>query len=158
MHRLSVGRDHRHAVSFDGHLSRTDGSKCIDQPEAIPTTRSDCEDLQRSVGHEAGVRITELASAVDQHRFGILAGVDGQSTGITFGGVLVQPVANQHDVGGQIKVVQMRVGIAGWWLANDHAAVETVDLLQTGVRVPEVGASVAGPLVSERKKRKNSRR
>lgn len=43
----------------------------------------------------------------------------------------------------------MRIGITRRWLSNDHATVETVDLLQTGVSVPEMGACVAGPLVAK---------
>lgn len=43
----------------------------------------------------------------------------------------------------------MGVRIAGRWLADDDASVETVDLLQPGVSVPEMGACVAGPLIPE---------
>lgn len=148
MHGFSVGGDHGQAVSFDGDLGGANRSKRVDHTEPVATAGRDGEDLQRGVGHEAGVGIAELALAVDEQRFGILAGVDGQTTRVTFGGVLVEPIADEHDVRGQIEVVQVGVGIARWGLADDDAAVQTVQLLETGVGVPEVGAGVTGPLIS----------
>lgn len=150
MHRFTVRRNHRHAVAFDRHLCRTHGRERIDQSETVPATRRNREYLQRGVGHETGVRIAELSASVDQHRFGVLAGVDGQSAGIAFGGVLVQPVTDQHNVRGQIEVVQMRVGITRRRLTHDDAAVQTIDFLQARVRMPEVRARIASPLVSVR--------
>lgn len=111
MHGLAVGGDDSHAVSLDRHLGGTDGGEGVDHAEAVATSRGDCEDLEGSVGHEASVGIPELSLAVDQHGLGILASVDRQATRITLGRILVQPIADEHDVCGQIKVVQMRVGV-----------------------------------------------
>lgn len=77
LHGFAIGRDHGHAVALDRHLCGTYRCECIDQTEPVPTSRRYRKDLQRCVGHEAGVRVTELTAPIDQHRFGILASVDG---------------------------------------------------------------------------------
>lgn len=129
MHGLTIGRDHCHTMSFDGHLCRTHRRKRIDQSESIPATRRYGEYLERCIGHEASVRVTELTATIDEHRFGILAGVDGKTARITLSGVFVQPIADQHDVCRQIEVIQMRIGIAWWWLSHNHTTVQTIDFL-----------------------------
>lgn len=148
MHRLAVGGDDGHAVSLDGHLGRANGGEGVYHAEAVPSAGRDGEYLERRVRHESRVRVSELAAAVDEHRLGVLAGVDGQAAREALGGVLVQPVADQHDVRRQVEVVEVRVRVPRGRLPHDDAAVQPVNLLQAGVRMPEVGASVAGPLVS----------
>ena len=148
MYRLAVGRNHRQRMSLDRNLGRADGSERVDHAEPIAAPRRNGEDLQRRVGHEAGVRVTELALAVDQQRFGILTGVHRQTARVTLSGVLVQPVTHQHDVRGQIEVVQVRVRVARRRLPNDDATVQTVQLLQTGMGVPEVCSRISSPLVT----------
>lgn len=145
---FTVGSDDGQSVSLDGDLGRADGSERVDHTEPVATAWRDGEDLERCVGHEARVRIPELALAVDEQRFRILTGVDGQSTRVPFGRILVQPIADQHDVRGQIEVVQMRVRIARWWLTDDDATVQTVQLLQTGMGMPEVCSCITGPLIT----------
>lgn len=92
MHWLAICSNDCHAMTFDRHLSWTYRCECVYQTESIATPWRDGEYLQRSVCHEAGVWVTELTSPVDQHRLWILAGVNGQSAGISFSGVLVQPI------------------------------------------------------------------
>lgn len=55
---------------------------------------------------------------------------------------------DQHNVCGQIKVVEVRVWIPRWWLPHNNASVKSIDFLQTGVRMPEMGARITGPLIS----------
>lgn len=148
MHRLTIGRNHRHPVALDRHLCRAHRRKRIDQPESVPPARRNRENLQRRIRHEPSVLIAELSASINQHRFGILASVDRQPSRIAFGGVLVQPIADQHNVRGQIEIVQMRVRIARRRLPHDDAAVQAVDFLQPGVRVPKVRARIARPLVA----------
>lgn len=116
-------------MAFDGQLGGADGGEGVDHTESVPATGCDSEDLEGSVGHETGVGIAELSLSVDQQRFGILASVDGQTAGISLSGVLVEPITDQHDVRGQVKVVQVTVGISGRRLADDNTAVEAVHLL-----------------------------
>lgn len=150
MHGLAVCGNHLHIVALDGHLSRAHRGEGVDHAESIATTGRNGKYLKRRVSHEASVRITELSLAVNQHGLGILAGVDSQTARITLCSILVQPIADEHYVCGQVEVVQMRVGIPRWWLSHNDAAVQTVQLLQAGVSVPEVGARIARPLITER--------
>lgn len=139
-------------MSFDGDLGWANGGKGVDHAETVTAAWGDGEDFQRGVGHETGVGVTELSLAVDEQRFGILTGVDGETTWVPFGGIFVEPIAYQHDVRGQIEVVQVRVGVTGRGLADDDASVETIQLLETGVSVPEVSTCVTGPLVSGKRR------
>lgn len=136
-------------MSFDGNLGWAYRRKGVDHTESVPAARSDGEDFQRCVGHETGVGVTELSLAVDEHRFRILTGVDGETTWVSFGGILVEPIAYQHDMRGQIEVVQVRVGVTGRRLTDDDASVQTIQFLETGVSVPEVSTCITSPLVSE---------
>jgi hypothetical protein len=150
MHRLSVGGDQDQVVSLDGELRGTHRSERVDHPEPVSSSWSHGEDFQRCVGHESGVGVSELSFAVDEQAFGVLTGVDGQSSWESLGGVFVHPVAEQHHVRGQVVVVQVAVGVLRWGLADHDAAVQTVHLLEAGVSVPEVGSGVARqPLVPE---------
>lgn len=137
-------------MSLDSQLGGTDGGERVDHAESVTAARRHGEDLQWGVGHESSVGVAELALAVNEQRFGILASVDGQSSRVPLGGVLVEPVTDQHDVRRQIEVVQVAVGIPGRGLTHDDTAVETVHLLETRVSVPEVSTGVSCPLVSER--------
>lgn len=92
-----------------------------------------------------------MSFAVDENVVGILAGVDGQTSWVSFSRVFVEPIAEDHDMGSQVKVVQVAVGVFGWWLSDDDAAEEAVQFLETGVSMPEVSTSIASPLVSERR-------
>lgn len=150
LHGLSVGGDQSQAMALDGQLGWAHGGEGVDDTEPVATSRRHREDLEGRVGHEAGVGVPELALSVDQQRLGVLASVHGQSAGVSLGGVFVQPVADQHDVGGQIEVVQVTVGVPGRRLPDDDTPVETVHLLETRVRVPEVSSCVSCPLVTER--------
>lgn len=94
MHGLTVGRDDRHAVALNGHLSRAHRGECVDQTETVAATGRNGEDLERCVGHESSVGIAELTATIDEHRFGILTGVDSQTAGISFGRILVQPITD----------------------------------------------------------------
>lgn len=111
MNGLAVGRNNRQAVTFDGDLSGAHRRESVDHAESVASAGCHRENLQRRVRHEAGVWITELTFAVDQHGLGILTGVDRQSTGVSLSSVFVQPIRQQHDVGRQIKVIQVRVGV-----------------------------------------------
>lgn len=113
----------RKILTFDGDLSGTDGRESVDHAESVASAGCHREDLQRRVGHEAGVRVAELAFAVDEHGLGVLAGVDGQSSWVSFGGVFVHPIGQQHDVRCQVEVVQVRIWVARWWLTNDNRAM-----------------------------------
>jgi hypothetical protein len=104
---LAVGGDDGHRVAFDGDLCWTNGREGSDHAESVAFAWRHGEDFERRVGHESGVGIAELALAVDQQRFGILASVDGQTTRISLGGILMQPIAQHNDVRGQIEVVEM---------------------------------------------------
>lgn len=137
-------------MALDGDLGGTDRGEGVDHSESVATTRRDREDLQRSVGHKSGVGVSELALAVNEERLGILASVYSQSTWISFGGIFVQPITDHHDVGGQIKVIQVAVGISGRRLTDNNTAVHTVHLLKTCVSVPEMGSRITCPLISER--------
>lgn len=148
-HWFSVGGDDCEAVSFNGDLGWANRGKGVDHTESITAARGDGKDFERSVGHETGVGVTELSLAVDEQRFGILTGVDGETTWVPFGGIFMEPIAYQHNVRGQIEVVQMGVGVTGRRLADDDAAVQTIQLLETGVSVPEVSTCITSPLVSE---------
>lgn len=137
-------------MTFDCHLSWTHRSEGIDHAETITTARCNGEYFQGGICHKAGVGVTELTLAVNQQRFGILASVDSQTAGITFGSILVQPITDQHNVGGQIKVIQMGVGIPRGWLTYNDTAIETIQLLETCVGVPEMCTSIASPLITAR--------
>lgn len=152
MNRLSVCRYQDQIVSFYRQLSGTDGREGVDHPEPVPPARSDREDLQGRVGHEAGVGVPELPFAVDEAALRVLAGVDGEPSWETFWCILVHPVAEEHDVRGQVVVVEVAVGVSRRGLADHDAAVQTVHLLEAGVGVPEVSAGVSGnPLISTNK-------
>lgn len=141
-------------MSFNRQLRRTHRCKRINHPKSVPPSWSDCEHFQRRVGHESCVGVPELSFTVDETTLRILTGVYGKSSRETFRSVLVHPVTKEHDVGCKIIVVEVAVGIFGWGLADDDAAVQTVHFLETGVSVPEVGTGVSCyPLVS--KKRRN---
>lgn len=105
VHGLTIGGNDCHTMAFDSHLCRTHRCECIDQTETISATRRDCEYFQRRVRHKTGVWIAELTATIDQHRFGILSSVDSQTAGETFGGVFMQPIADQNDVRCQIEIV-----------------------------------------------------
>lgn len=109
---LAVGGDDGQAVAFDGDLSWAHGREGVDHAESVASAWRHGEDLQRRVGHEAGVWITELTFAVDQHRLGILTCIHSQAAGISLCGIFVQPIGQQHHVRREIKVVEMRIGVA----------------------------------------------
>lgn len=148
MHGLSVRWDNCHAMSFDSNLSRAHGRKCIDQSESVPSSWSDGENFEWCVCHESGIRVTELSSSVNQHWLRILPGIDGESTGVSFSSVLVQPITDQHNVRCQIEVVQMWVGIAGRWLTHNNTTVKAIDFLEAGMCMPEMCTRIASPLIS----------
>lgn len=129
MHRLAVSCNYCHAVPFDGHLRWANRGEGVDHAEPIAPAGCNCEYFERRVCHETSVGITELAFAVDQHGFRILAGVHGQTSRIPLCRILMQPVANEHYVRGQIEVVKVGVGIARRRLPHHNAAVETIKLL-----------------------------
>lgn len=110
-------------LTFDGDLSGAHRGESVDHAEPVASAGCHREDLQRSVGHEAGVGVAELAFAVDEHRLGVLTGVDGQSSRVSLGGVFVHPIGQQHDVRCQVEVVQVRIWVARWWLTNDNRAM-----------------------------------
>lgn len=146
---LAISWNDCHAVSLDCHLRRADWSECVDHAEPIAPARSNGEYFEWCVCHKACVGITELALAVYQHRLGILTRVDGQAARVALCCILVQPVADEHYVRGQVKVVQMRVGIPRGGLTDHNTAVQTVEFLQAGVGMPEMCARVARPLIPE---------
>lgn len=149
---LAVGCNHRQLMAFNCNLSRAHGRESVDHAESVASAGCHCEDFQRSVGHEAGVRVAELTFAVDEHGFRILAGVDSQTPRISLGGVFVQPIRQQHDVSRQIEVIEMRIWVTRWRLSHDDRTMQAIEFLQTCVSVPEVSSSVASPLISVRKK------
>lgn len=105
MHRLAVRRNDGHAMALDRHLSGTDRCERVNQTETVTATGRYGKDLQRCVCHKASIRVTELTSSVDQHRLGVLAGVHCQTARVSFSGIFVQPITDEHDVCRQIKVV-----------------------------------------------------
>lgn len=110
--RFSVSRDDCEAMTLDCDLGWTNRGKGVDHSESVSATGSNGEDFQRSVGHEAGVGVSELSFTVDEEGFGILTSINGQSSWVPFSGVLMQPIADQNNVGCQIKVVEMAVGVS----------------------------------------------
>lgn len=135
-------------MSFESDLGGAHRCKSIDHSESVSSTRRDCEHFQGRVGHEASVRVSELTLSVNQYVFGILPGVDGQTTWVSLGCVFVKPIAEKHDMSGQVVVVQVTVGVFGRRLTDDNASVQTVKLLKSSVSVPEVGTRVTLPLIS----------
>lgn len=148
---FSISGNDCHAVSFKCDLRGADSTEGVDQSEPVPPTGGDSIDLQRSVGHEAGVGVPELPLSVEEDILGILSCVDGEPAGVPFGGIFVHPIAEEHHVGGQIEVVQVAVGVFGWGLTNNNATEETIQFLQTSMGVPEVSSCVTSPLISARK-------
>lgn len=148
---FSIGGNNCHAVSFEGDLRGADGTEGVDQSEPVSPARGDGEDLQRGVGHEAGVGVPELSLSVEENVLWVLSRVDGEPAGVPLGGIFVHPIAEEHHVGGQIEVVQMAVGVLGRGLANNNASEETIQFLQTSMGVPEVSSCITSPLISARK-------
>lgn len=138
-------------MSFEGDLRGADGAEGVDQSESVSSAGGNGVDLQRSVGHEAGVGVPELSLSVEENILGVLTGVDGEPAGVSFSSVFVHPIAKEHDVGGQIEIVEMAVGVLGRRLTNDNATEETIQFLQTSMGVPEVSTCVSSPLISARK-------
>jgi hypothetical protein len=108
---ITIGTDNDQRMSLDSELSRADRGQRVDHTESVSPAWSDRENFERSVGTVAGVGILELTLAVDEEGFGILTSVGGQPTGEPFKCVLVHPVTKEHDVGGQIVVVKVAIGI-----------------------------------------------
>lgn len=78
--------------------------------------------------------------------------VDGKTTREPFSGIFVHPITEQHNMGGQIEIVQIRIGILRWCLTDNNGTIQTVHFLETSVSVPEVGTSITScPLVSGQK-------
>lgn len=92
-------------MSFECDLSWAHRRKSVDHSEPVSPSWSDRENFQGGVGHESSVGVSELSFAVDQNWFGVLSGIDGETAGVPLGGVFVEPVADEHNVGGQIVVV-----------------------------------------------------
>lgn len=109
-------------MTFEGYLSWTHRSESVDHSEPVSSAWCDCEDFEWGVGHKSSVGVSELTLAVDEDVVGILSGVDGQTTWVSFSGVFVEPIAQYHDVCCQIEVVQVAVGVFGWWLSYDNAS------------------------------------
>lgn len=74
---------------------------------------------------------SELSFSIDQQRVRVLASVGSQTARESLHSILMHPIRQQHDVGGQIVVVQMGVRILGGRLTDDDATVDTVHLLKT---------------------------
>lgn len=90
----------------------------------------------------------ELAFSVYQHAFRRLASVNRQPAGETFSRVLMEPVADENDMGSEIVVVKIAVRIFARRLTYHYASVQTVHFLQSCVGVPEVRTFVSSsPLV-----------
>lgn len=134
-------------MGFDSDLRGAHGCERVNHSEPVSSAGGDSEYFQWSVCHESCVGVSELSLSVDENRFGVLARVDGQSSWVPLSGVLVQPIADEHDVGSKIVVVKVAVGVLRWWLSDHDAAIETIKFLQTSVSVPEVGSCVSLPLI-----------
>lgn len=153
MNGLAVSGDYGQLVTFNCDLCWAHRWESVDHAESVASAGCHREDLQRCVCHETGVWIAELTFTVNQHRLGILTCVHCQTSRVSLSGIFVQPIRQQHDVGRQIEVIQMRIWVAWRWLTNHNWAVQTVELLQTCMRMPEVSSCVTGPLISAGRKR-----
>ena len=129
VYRFSVSGNQNQIVPLNRKLRWTHRSKRVDHPEPVSLSRCDRENFQRSVRLESSIGISELSFSIDQQAFGILSGVNSQSSRESLNGIFVHPVAQKHDVCGQIKIVEVTVGVPGRRLSDGNAAVQTVHFL-----------------------------
>jgi len=128
---FTVGGDDEQRMTLDGQLGGTHGAEGVDHSEAVPASGGDGEDLQGSVGHQTGLRVSELTAAVDEDGVRILSGTHLQASGETLGRVLVHPILQHHQVVGQVEVVQVAVQIPRGRLAHHDASLQTVQFLRS---------------------------
>lgn len=128
---FTVGRDDQQRVALDGQLGGAHGAEGVDHSEAVPASGGDGEHLQGGVGHQTGLRVPELAAAVDEDGVRVLAGTHLQASGEALGRVLVHPVLQHHQVVGQVEVVQVAVQIPRRRLTHHDASLQTVQFLRS---------------------------
>jgi hypothetical protein len=123
---FAVRGDDQQRVALDGQLRGAHGAESVDHSEAVPASGGDGEHLQGGVGHQTGLRVPELAAAVDEDGVRVLSGTHLQASGEALGRVL-----KHHQVVGQVEVVQVAVQVPRRRLTHHDAALQTVQFLRS---------------------------
>ena len=91
----------------------------------------------------------ELSFSVDKDCIWHLTNVNSKSARISLSSVFVHPITDEYHVGRQIIIIEIAVWVFAGRLSNNYASIKTIQLVQTGMRVPKMGTCITcSPLVS----------